>query len=81
MRQVGLSGILLECLPWDNNEVNYDVVWNLREEKIKNCVIFVWQPQKDDAENQYTLIVQHIGNSGPRSNNTAKHNNSKNGRR
>ena len=47
---------------------------------MKNCVIFVWKSYKDDVETLYTLLVQHIGTSKPRSKIIAKHNNSKNGR-
>ena len=35
---------------------------------------------KDDTESLYTLLVQHIGNSGNGSNIISKHKNSKNGR-
>ena len=80
-RQVGLSGIPLDYLLRLNNAGKYDTVWNSREEKIKNCVIFVGKLYKDDTESLYTLLVQHIGTSGNGSNIISKHKNSTNGRR
>ena len=80
-RQYGLYGIPLEYLLRPIDAGNYDVVWNSRDEKLKNCVIFVGQSYKDDAESVYTLLVQHVWTSGPGSNIISKQINYKNGRR
>ena len=59
-RQVGLSRILLEYLLRNNNTGNYDVIWNSKEEKLNNCVIFVGQYYKEYSESLYTILVQHV---------------------
>ena len=66
--QFDLSGIPLDYLVRPNDACNYDAVWNSREDKLKNCVIFVGQYYKDDSGSLYTLLVQHVGTSGPGSN-------------
>ena len=78
-RQVGLSEIPLDYLLRPNEIGNYDAVWNSREEKIENCVIFVGQSYKDDYKILYTILVQHFCTSGPGWNIIANHNTSKNG--
>ena len=57
------------------------MVWNSREDILNNCVVFVRSFHKDDAEILCTLLLQHIGTSGPGSNIISNHNRSKNGRR
>ena len=46
-RQVCLSGIPLNYLLRPNDAVNYDEVGKSRDDKLKNCVIFVAQSYKE----------------------------------
>ena len=55
-KKVGLYGILLDYHLRPNDTDNYDELWNLREEKLKICVIFVGQSYKDDSGSLYTLL-------------------------
>ena len=70
-----MYGIPLEYLLRRNKEGNYDAVWNSREDKLNNCVIFVETRSKYDAESLYTLLVQHVDTSGPVSSIIVKHKN------
>ena len=78
-RHVGLYGILLDYLLHTIYAGNYYAVWKSKEEKLKNCVIFVEKFYKYAAEIIYNLPVQHVSTSGPGSNIIAKYKNSNNG--
>ena len=56
-RQDGLSRIPVDYLLRPDKTSNYYAVWNSREEKLKNFVIFVGKFYKDDAEILYTILV------------------------
>ena len=60
-RQDGLSGIPIDYLLRPDKTSNYYAVWNSREEKLNNCVIFMGPYYKYDAEILCTLLVQHVG--------------------
>ena len=52
-------------------------VWNSREEKLMNYLIFVGKYNMDDAESMYTLLVQNTGTLVHGSNIIAKNKNFK----
>ena len=79
-RNICLSVISIEYLVRPNDIGNHDAVWKSREEKLNNCVIFVWQSYNNDAEILYTLLFKHVGTSGTGSNIISKIENSNNGR-
>ena len=55
--QVGLYGIPIDYLLLSNDSGKFYTVWNSREEKLNNCVIFLVKSYKDDAEILYTILV------------------------
>ena len=57
-RQVGLSRIPIDYLLHNNDTRKYYAVWKSKEEKLKNCVIFVGKFYRNDTKIIYTLIVQ-----------------------
>ena len=71
--KIFLSGILLDYLLLPNDAGKYDSVYSSRKEELNSFVIFVGQSYKADSEILWTLLVQHVGTSGPVSNIIAKH--------
>ena len=47
--KLSLYGIPLDHLLRPNDAGKYDAIWNSREDKINNCVIFVGQLYRYDA--------------------------------
>ena len=78
-RHVGVNGLPLDYLMRDNPPGDFFAVWNSREEKLVNCVIFQGDNFRTDREAVYSLFVQHIGTTGPGSTFVNKYERSRNG--